>query len=192
MILLVALIVGLLSGLALAHLQKRPWQLPVLNSAWLVVVAFLPQIFAFYIPSTRKGISDPIAAACLISSQILLLAFCWFNRRLAGMWLIGLGLGLNFLVIALNGGFMPISPQAASRLVPEAILAKQQIGVRFGFGKDILLLAENTKLVWLSDRFLPPIWFSYQVAFSFGDILIAIGAFWLTLTRGKPLRLANK
>ncbi len=191
MILLVALIVGLIFGLALALLQKRPWQLPALNSAWLVVVAFLPQIFFFYIPSTRKGIPDTLAAAGLITSQVLLLVFCWLNRRLEGMWLLALGLGLNLLVIALNGGFMPISPQTASRLVPEAVLARLQIGGRFGLGKDILLPSENTRLVWLSDHFLPPSWSPYQVAFSFGDILIAVGAFWLTLTQGKPLKLVN-
>ena len=191
MILLVGLIGGLIFGLALALLQKRSWQLPALRSIWLVILAFLPQMVAFYIPATRREIPDLIAATCLILSQVFLLVFCWLNRRVAGMWLLALGLGLNLLVIALNGGFMPISPQTASRLIPEAVLAKQQIGSRFGWGKDLLLLPERTRLLGLSDRFLPPIWFPYQVAFSFGDILVALGAFWLMLTQGEPFRLAK-
>jgi len=45
---------------------------------------------------------------------ILLLVFCWINRRVTGVWLLALGLTLNLLVIAANGGFMSISPQTAA------------------------------------------------------------------------------
>jgi|SRR5271157_15627 len=191
MILLVALLAGLLAGIVLAPLQKHAWQVPPLRFLWLVVIGFLPQAVIFYLPSARSGIPDQVVGSGLIFSQVVLLAFCWFNRRVAGVWILASGLVLNLVVITANGGFMPISPQTASHLVPATVLAKYQIGSRFGTGKDILLLAENTRLVWLSDRFLPPAWSPYQVAFSPGDILIAAGAFWLMLTQGKPLRSAK-
>lgn len=191
MILLVALLGGLLAGIVLALLQKHAWQVPPLRFLWLVVIGFLPQAVIFYLPPTHSGIPDQVVGSSLILSQIVLLVFCWFNRRVAGVWILACGLALNLIVIAANGGFMPISPQTASHLVPATVLAKYQIGSRFGTGKDILLLAENTRLVWLSDRFLPPAWSPYQVAFSLGDIWIAAGAFWLMLTQGKPLRSAN-
>ena len=191
MILLVALLVGLLAGVILALLQKHAWQVPPLRYLWLVVIGFLPQAVIFYIPSTRNGIPNWVVGTSLIVSQIVLLVFCWLNRRVAGIWILACGLVLNLAVIASNGGFMPISPQTASHLVPATDLAKAQIGSRFGTGKDILLLPEDTRLVWLSDRFLPPAWSPYQVAFSPGDLLIAAGAFWLMLTQGKPLRSAN-
>ena len=114
------------------------------------------------------------------------LVFCWFNRRLSGVWLLALGLFFNLLVIATNSGFMPISPQTASQLVPHETLAALGSGDRFGT-KDILLLPEQTRLIWLSDQFLPPKGFPYQVAFSAGDMLIAAGAFWLMVTQGKTL-----
>ena len=162
MILLVALLAGLLAGIVLALLQKHVWQVPSLRFLWLVVIGFLPQAVIFYLPPTHSGIPDQVVGSSLIFSQVVLLVFCWFNRRVAGIWILACGLVLNLMVIAANSGFMPISPQTASHVVPATVLAKYQIGSRFGTGKDILLLAENTRLVWLSDQFLPPAWFPYR------------------------------
>jgi hypothetical protein len=174
------------TGLLVAHWQKRSWKFPTLRFPWLVFVAFLPQFFAFFLPATRTNIPDGWIRAGLLSSQIILLIFCWPNRHLSGIWLLALGLTLNFLVIAANGGFMPISPQTASHLVSQDVMQTVQLGSRFGHGKDVLLLSADTRLVWLSDRFLPPDGFPYQVAFSLGDVVIAIGAFWLVVAQGKP------
>jgi hypothetical protein len=180
LILLLALLAGLLIGLLLARWRRRPWQTPRLRAAWLVLLAFLPQLFAAYLPADALPIPDALAGASIVLSQCLLLVFCWLNRRLAGVWLLALGTTCNLLVIALNGGFMPISPQTAGRLLgPQA--ATLEAGGRFGW-KDILLLPEQTRLACLSDRFLPPEGFFYQVAFSFGDVLIAAGAFWLAVS----------
>jgi hypothetical protein len=192
MILLVAILAGLVAGLLLARLRNLPaeqgWTVPPLRKPGLAILAFLPQLLIAYLPS-RSQVSDELAALGLILSLALFLVFCWFNRRLAGVWLLALGLGLNLLVMALNGGFMPISPQTASRLVPadaQAALAALASGTRFGL-KDILLLPAQTRLAWLSDWLLLPRGFPYQVAFSLGDVSIALGAFWLMLTQGKPL-----
>jgi Family of unknown function (DUF5317) len=178
LILLFALLAGGAVGWGVARWQKCPWQFPSLKHIWLVIVAFLPQLIAIYLPTIRYRISDGWAAASLVASQVFLLAFCWFNRRIPGMVVLAGGLAANLLVIAINGGFMPISPETASRLVTAETLQSVEIGSRFGW-KDILLLPEHTNLAFLSDQFLLPKWFPYQVAFSVGDILVAAGAFWV-------------
>lgn len=89
-----------------------------------------------------------------------------------------LGLVLNLLVITMNSGFMPISPQTAEKLVGEDSVGNLEFGSRFGF-KDILLPVSETRLEIFADRFLLPSRFPYQVAFSLGDVLIAFGAFWI-------------
>ena len=78
---------------------------------------------------------------------------------------------------------MPISPENVSRLVPDAIPGSWQIGSRLGTGKDIVLAVDQTRLWWLSDRFLLPLP-GRDVAFSLGDVLIAAGAFYRALCMG--------
>lgn len=89
------------------------------------------------------------------------------------------GFFLNAVVIILNGGWMPISPEIVQKLIPNAPEGSWAVGQRLGFGKDIVLNSEDTRLGFLSDRFILPDWMNYQVAFSIGDVLIALGVIWL-------------
>lgn len=178
MILALAVVAGLLAGLGWARWRNRPYQPPELNFLWLVFIAFLPQFVVFYLPGTRQLFSDRWVALLLPLSQALLLTFAWLNRRQSGMMILLIGTALNLTVITANSGFMPISPQTASRLVSQEVLDDIQPGERFGT-KDILLHPQETRFEWLADRFLPPAWFTYQVAFSIGDVCIASGVFWL-------------
>ena len=184
MILLLAVAAGLLAGLGWAGRHQIKYEAPSLRHLWLVFAAFLPQYIVVQ-SVLRDTISDAAAAICLIVSQILFVAFALLNYEHQGMKILLVGAALNLLVMITNSGFMPINPQTASRLVSQAALSNISSGSRFG-AKDILLLPEHTRFEWLADRFLPPAWFPYQVAFSLGDVFIAAGVFWL-LARQKKI-----
>jgi len=190
MILLSALALGLLIGLGIRRWNNQPYPIPELESLWLAMVAFVPQFFLAYLPATHSLLPNWIASALLSMSLLLFLVFVWRNRRLPGMPVLLAGLLLNLIVILANGGWMPISPQTASQLIDKNVLQIISLGSRFG-QKDILLLPQSTNFEFLADRFLLRAWSSYQTAFSAGDVLIAIGAFWLlarpAFTTIKPL-----
>lgn len=178
MILLTAVLAGFLVGIGWARRRSQPYQVPALQFLWLVPVAFLPQLVVAYLPVTHFLLPDWLAASTLSASLILFLAFVWLNRKLPGMPVLIVGLVLNLIVILANRGWMPISPQTANHLTKENVLQIFSLGSRFG-QKDILLLPQDTNFEMLADRFLLPDWFPYKVAFSLGDILIALGIFWL-------------
>lgn len=188
MILLIALVAGLTAGWLRAWRNKRAFQAIHLRYGWLVILAFIPQLVAFQWKVTSSSFPDAWAPVALVSSQVILLVFVWFNRRDPRVWVLGFGLLLNFLVIVLNGGLMPISPETVQKLIPNAPSGSWHIGEQLGTGKDIVLPSLSTRLWYLSDRFLLPAWLHYQVAFSLGDLFIAIGAFWLLWSLGGPLK----
>lgn len=176
MVLLVSLGFGIVGCQLRSRFARRSLVVPKLHLPWIVVAAAAPQFLAFGFTTTRRHLSDEYASVALVGSMILWLAFALANRRLPGFWLLGLGLAANLLVIVANGGFMPISPETLQVLTPETKSEHWMIGQRLGYSKDIVLLASQTRLAWLSDCLLLPSWFPCQVAFSIGDVLIALGA----------------
>lgn len=187
MILLWAIIAGFVAGLSRAIVGKRPYRAPDVRRFWLVFLAFLPQFFAFRLETTRNIFPDRYVPLVLVGSQAILLIFTVANIAVPGFWVLGLGLVLNFLVILANRGMMPISPEVVRQILPSDLPpGLWSVGHRFGVGKDIVLEKGDTNLWVLSDIFVLPLSETYRVAFSIGDVLIALGAFWILWNMGAP------
>jgi hypothetical protein len=187
MILLIAVAVGLTAGFLRALVGKQPYRVYELKWPVLVLAAFIPQYFAFFNPNTRTQLSGNLVSILLVSSLIILLAFSLLNIHKISFLPITLGFLLNFLVIMLNGGLMPISPDTVRKLLPGQD-AQWVVGQRLGYGKDIILQPEMTRWWFLSDRFMLPDWLQYPVAFSLGDVLIAAGVIWLLWSLGGKVK----
>ncbi|HEX9969928.1 MAG TPA: MFS transporter, partial [Acidimicrobiales bacterium] len=93
----------------------------------------------------------------------------WFlvlNRKVPGLWLIGVGALCNGLAIAANGGVMPGSVDAfnAARLVasPEHFVNSRAVA--------------DPRLLFLGDVFAVPSWLPFHNVFSLGDLCIVLGA----------------
>ena len=189
MVLVAAVAAGFAAALIRARLAGRPLQSIELRHTWLVFAAVLPQIVLFQIPAVGQLLPDRLVSTILLVSQALLVGFAVLNIDNPGVVIMGAGLVANFLVIALNGGWMPVSPETVRRILPSLPADFLLENRRLGLSKDWIIPASEIHLPWLADRFTPPDWFSYQFAFSFGDILIAIGAFYLLWSLSNPKKL---
>jgi len=191
MILVAAVLVGLAAGLGRAWINKRTYRVFELRYPILVLLAFIPQYLAYFAPNLREKLSNPLVAVLQISSLVLLLVFSILNIQKPGFWPIIAGFFLNLLAIVFNGGFMPISPETAQKMVAGTDLT-WEIGQRYGFSKDIVLSPETTRLAILSDRFTIQRFLGYNIAFSLGDVLIAVGVIWLLWMLGGSSQQNNK
>ena len=100
------------------------------------------------------------AVALLLTSYIVLLVMVWLNRSEAGMWIAGIGLLMNFIVISLNNG-MPVLP-AAIELAggsPDIV-----------FDAKHVLLDDTSRLPFLADVIPLP-----GSVISLGDVFLAVG-----------------
>lgn len=175
MILTVAILIGLVATLLRARLYRRSLKLVQLRWEWLVFIAVIPQLLVFQIRAVSRLIPESVVPTILILSMVGLLAFAVANMYAPGLWAMVFGLVSNLVVICLNKGWMPISPETILRVRPDLTMAAITIGARVGISKDRILAATETNMGWLSDCLILPGWFPYKFAFSIGDVFISIG-----------------
>jgi hypothetical protein len=131
-----------------------------LRRGWAVIGAFGLQALLFT-PWT-DGAPLALENGIHLASYSLLFVFAAANvRNLALLPLLG-GMALNAVVIAVNGGQMPVSPTAWEAAGLEA---GERANVRLGSGH----------LGFLGDVFAIPEGFPFANVFSAGDLLIAAG-----------------
>jgi hypothetical protein len=149
------LVIGVLAGGRLSHLGSRSLRL------WPLLMAGL----AAQLVSAR--LAGGASFALLVASYGLLLAFAAVNVVVVGMWLVALGVGLNLVVIAVNGG-MPVRESAlrsAGALDPD-------VPVHLESASKHHLERPSDRLVGLGD--ILPVRPLREVV-SFGDVVMAVG-----------------
>lgn len=144
---------GRLIALADARVA-RPWTLGVALAIQIVIISVWPQ-----------GDATLHSAAHLVSYAFVL----WFlvsNRRMPGLWLVGIGTAMNLAAIAANGGVMPATRpalEAAGLLAGEPHFANSTV-------------VTDPNLAWLGDVFAWPAPLPLANVFSAGDVCLVIGA----------------
>ena len=177
MILAAAILIGIVVGLARGG-KLQPLANAPFHWGWLALVAFGLQIYLIYFPEQVGGEFVILRLSLLVLSYALLMAVIWQNRKLPGLWLLGIGLVANLAVMLLNGGYMPITLEALSQAGFAHSAQTTPDGTHVLFSKDIVLTRDATLAWWLSDIFVLPPPFPIPTVASFGDLLIALGAFW--------------
>ena len=167
--LILALIISLISGGKISRLGGLD-----LREFWLVPLALLIQGGVYWASVRGIGLGPRWLSPVLdTGSYFLLLTFTLRNSSLPGMWWITLGVLLNTVVIAINGGVMPVDPFFLPETIRNALAAGQ--GTHG-------LMTTTTHLKFLADRFYLAIPGLQKQVFSVGDCIIDIGCFILVFS----------
>ena len=160
-VLFLALAIALLRGgrlINLADIELRSW--------WILVIALALQAGTNLLPSEKWA--ETAGVAMVLLSFGLLMALVVLNREKSGMWLAGLGVLMNFTVIALNGG-MPVLAEAAE-VASGFAGSKPDLSDSFKH----VPLDESSRLALLADV-IPLRLVSIGQVISLGDVFLAVG-----------------
>jgi hypothetical protein len=170
MLLLVALLLGLIAGIAtggsLGNLANVSIRWP-----WLVVAALVVREAAVLSPFS--GI-DGVQYVYVVALAALVAWTAWHATRLRGAWIVAVGAAMNLAVVIANGGRMPVATALAGRLVDRGHIGQYAV------------MGPGTNLGWLGDWIGVP--GPLGGAYSPGDAVIAIGiaAIIFFATRQRP------
>ncbi|MBI3912661.1 MAG: DUF5317 domain-containing protein [Chloroflexi bacterium] len=167
LLLTASIVLALLRGGKFINLSRVRFRSPllILLGLWIQIVIYSD----FWQANLQL---KPFAPHAYLLSLALLLIALARNLRLPGMRVILFGFTLNALVIALNGGYMPTTPEARA-IAGQPILAPGEThNNSIGAGAE-------TRLVFLSDIFAIPKTLPLPNVFSIGDSLIMLGVAYL-------------
>lgn len=181
MILLIILAMALLFSLLFGGSLRALGQID-LRYGGLVLLALGIQILIFS-PRWEATVGGGIWSRLLyILSLLVLFVVVYFNWRVPGFALLGLGLLSNALVIAANGGRMPVSLRALQVAgIAESRAAFETLRVT-----NSVLIGGETVLWFLGDIFAVPEVVPFANVFSVGDVCIVLGGIWFIWFATRP------
>jgi hypothetical protein len=139
-----------------------------LHAVWLLLAALVIQVALEFVDFPEARIDD-VGLGILLSSYALIFGFCFLNRRTSGMAVIAVGVALNVLVIALNGG-MPTKDDVEERNGREVHVPIERT-VKHKPRSD------DDRISFLGDVITLPGLPNQQ--FSVGDVVIGVGVVYL-------------
>jgi len=166
----IGLIVGLLRGGVFGAL--RGLSRLQLVAGWIFPLLLIFQFGYFYLQG-RNEILQQYTGISIMVIYVIGLLFVALNRNQPGFKTIFVGVLLNFLVMALNGGTMPVSLEAASMIGLEYAELLQVNDVVFKHAA----LTELTRLPFLGDIIPVVAPYPREMVISIGDIVMNVGIF---------------
>ena len=172
--LLSVLIAALLRKPLGSLVERRFHRVEILVLAVVVHLVFVPPALSPLLDGAPIPGLPPLGGLLYILSLSLLVVFAWFNQGIPGVLLILTGLLMNTLVIASNGGQMPVNPaQLAAKNGLQPLLEAEKAGRWSTF----TVAKADTRLPFLGDCLSFPRPFMDPVILSIGDVEIAVGIF---------------
>jgi hypothetical protein len=153
------LVSGLAAGLILGLATGGHWR-----NLQAFDLKLWPGLLVGVIARAAAPFIGELALAMSLAGLVLVALVAAVNRVLPGAWLIAVGSSLNALVTFANAG-MPVDPGA--------LAASGKPAPSDGLH---VLLAPDTRLPFLADVLLAPV---VNNIYSVGDVLLAIGGFWM-------------
>lgn len=160
-VIFLALAIAVLRGGRLVNLgdiELRAW--------WLLFIAFGLQLGTGFLPDREW--SEWAGLAMVLVSFGLLMILVMLNRSKPGMWIAGIGVLMNFVVIAANGG-MPVLAGAAE-VASGFTVSEPDLSGTFKH----VLLDESSRLTFFADV-IPLRLVGIGEVISLGDIFLALG-----------------
>ena len=154
--------------MSMGHRERRG---PLdVRMGWLIILAFVIQWVA--IPNMTDPSALALKKAVLALTALMILVGIVPNLRWWAFRVLALAFVLNTLVISVNGGLMPITPEKFSKLTHTDV-ADLTLGQTPPHSKNVLLRASDTRLAFLSDVF--PISAPRAKVYSIGDLILRAG-----------------
>ena len=160
------LVSGLVAGFIIGLAAGGNWR-----NLQAVDFRLWPVLFAGVIARLIAPSLGGLALTLSIAGLLLVTVAAFANRALPGALAMALGSLLNVIVVLANGG-MPIDPAA--------LAASGKPAPSDGLH---VILGATTRLPFLADVLLLPI---VNNIYSVGDVVLAIGGFWVTFRLVRP------
>lgn len=167
--LIVGIAVGLFRGGSVKSLKTAQIRMPA-----LLILAFLIQVVVSFMLLAGSSFFINQRLIFYAFSYGLLFVALFSNLNSKAVWLIVFGSLLNFAVIFLNGGTLPIAVEALEKAGFNNRLELIQAGRLVQYQ---LTEGSGSWLAFLGKRLTPPAIYPIRQVFSIGDVFISLGVF---------------